>query len=133
MKKKCISNELLKRIQVAEGKVKVSHVPDLIMIDYDGTRQKYIIRETYTNSKGTGGKRKENIVGSLRDYMFPPGFIGTCIMDLMAAPVLNPNLYVFRGTELRKEGYIEKDKGFYLALDDEQEAEGQGCFRSYEE
>ena len=119
---------ILKRIQIVESKVNVSHCPDLIMIDYEEECGGYRIKETYMNPSGWGAKEKTHIVENMDKYMFPPGFDGTCIMDLFGAPVANPNLYVFSGKEVRREEHIPKEAGFCMVMAEVQEEEMKAQF-----
>lgn len=115
-----ISKDILKRIKIVEDALNVSHCPELIMIDYNTEQNQFIVKETYTNSKGKETKRKQIEVDFLSEYVFAPGFMGVCIMDLFNAPVQNPNLYILRAEEVRKEENIACGVGFRIAIDEEQ-------------
>lgn len=115
-----ISKDILKRIKIVEDALNMSHCPELIMIDYNTEKKKYLVNEIYTNSKGRETKRKQMEVDLLSEYVFAPDFMGVCIMDLFNAPVPNPNLYVLRAEEVRKEEKIACGVGFRIAIDEEQ-------------
>ena len=118
-----ISASIWKRIQAVEGKVNVSHCPELIMIHYDVDRKKYIVNERFMNAAGKEVKNRMVEVELMKDYIFPPGFNDICIMDLFDAPVAIPNLYVINGAEVRREENIPKNQGFQIFMDEIQDSE----------
>lgn len=117
-----ISASILKRIQVVESKVNVSHCPELIMIHYDVDRKKYIINEKFMNAAGKEVKERMVEVDMMKDYIFPPEFMGVCIMDLFDAPVAIPNFYVINGAEVRREENIPRNQGFCIFMDENQDS-----------
>lgn len=117
-----ISASVWKRIQVVESKLNVSHCPELIMIHYDMDRKKYIINERFMNAAGKQVKDNTVEVELMEAYIFPPEFIGICIMDLFDAPVAIPNLYVINGAEVRREENIPKNQGFQIFMDEIQDS-----------
>lgn len=116
-----IGKGILKRIETVENTLKVTHCPGLIMIRYDEQEKKYEIRENYMNGKGECIRRKIICVDQLHDYVFAPGVSGVCIMELFDAPVSNPNLYVLRVDEFRKEEKIEAGAGFRIFIDTDED------------
>ena len=115
-----ISKDILKRIKVVENALSVAQCPELIMICYEESKKKYIVNETYINDKGEATKHNYIEVDMIQDYVFAPKFMGVCIMDLIDAPVSNPNLYNFQGEEVRKKEKIASSSGFRIAIDEEQ-------------
>ena len=117
-----IRKDLLKRIIAVENALCVSHSPELITISYDSDKGKYIVKETFMNNDGAATKTANIEIDTIDQYIFDPGFMGVCIMDLFNAPLpeVCKNLFSLRATEIRSTENIPCGIGFKLSFEDEQ-------------